>query len=535
MSINFLQAQSQEERDLINEYSIQANKLIWHLNKNTENLRDYQIALNNWYLNSEPFSAVPKLLFEAYEYEKDITFLLSQRDLKPNKTGFYYQANLSDLNKKIAVFNTLCHKLMENNEMTSTTEFYQQQQDILRQIDEMAPDLVTLCYDFSLSCAINYGKENQPDELANLKNIVGQAKNVIMAIRENSPIQVKAYLHQLNEHIIVSSKFFEYDVFKRLGRFYLNEYELNEKHDKILSTANDIAYWGEQYLQSNLNVEQVLPILENAILAFNVNGTEAGCAATYNELVANSKNRYLFFTEEPMFFEVKEQKKPIKNEKVEEEKLLTTTSEMQNETIVIEEVTADSVVFDADDFSSLDGALPNNIIIMMDVSASMKLNGKLPLLKSSILNFLDIMRPEDKLSLIAYSGEAELLIEGAGIENTNSVKLLLDKLHSRGGTDIDDALDMAYNTIRNSYMEGGNNRIIIATDGEFGVRAALLKKVRENVANKIFLSVFQFNDNDTSARNVNLRALAETGKGSYRTITSREQALKELILEVKKK
>ena len=309
-------------------------------------------------------------------------------------------------------------------------------------------------------------------------------------------------------------------------------------HNQVIESANQIAYWAEQYLQSNYTTQEVNPILAYAILAFNVYEGKAGCSGTYNQMLSQSSSQYLFFTEEPMFFEVEEKDKV--EERIPELSVKADTVIVQKPNItevnkVTKPVFTPPKEFNQDDISSLDGALPNNIIIMMDVSASMKVTGKLPLLKKSILHLVDIMRPEDRISLIAYSGEANVLISNAGINNKAAIKEVLDTLHSSGGTDILKGVEFGYLTAKKSFMQNGNNRIIIATDGEFGVRKDLLKFVEEKSMENIYLSVFQFNDVKGSKENSAMDTLAKTGRGNYKIITTSDEALTVLMQEVKKK
>ncbi|MCB0509174.1 MAG: VWA domain-containing protein, partial [Bacteroidetes bacterium] len=405
------------------------------------------------------------------------------------------------------------------------------------QLDNMAEELVDLCYDFSLSCAINYGKEKLPVELDRLKNVVGQAKNVIMSIRENNIIQAKSYLNQLNIAIVASAEDEKFNDLRRVAKFSLDELALKEKHDQILESANQIAYWGEQYVQSNYEEEEVQSLLQSAILAFNVFEGKAGCSGAYNELISFSKSEFLYFTEEPMFFKVK----TASQQEVAQNKVKTEVLGLEKKETVLKK---DSISvqnpqkvkpFDPNDLTTLEGALPNNLIIMMDVSASMKLTGKLPLLKSSIIHLLGIMRPEDRISLIAYSGKADLLIGGAGVANKAEVRTVLDTLHSSGGTDIENGLLLAYATAKQHFMPKGNNRVIIVTDGEFGVKANILKLVQEQALKGFALSVFQFNEAKDYSKNSSLELLAETGKGRYEIISSSDEALEILMKEVKKR
>lgn len=522
------------ERALINAYSLEANKLIWHLNLNVKKMMAYQEKLNVWYgQSSQTVKSAPVFVFSPQLHEMEILALLKDKSIAPNNSAFNYQRTLAELYKQSVLFDSFCKQTEKISRSTTKEVFYQQNLSNFYQLDNMAEDLVNLCYDFSLSCAINYGKEKLPVELDRLKNVVGQAKNVIMSIRENNIIQAKSYLNQLNIAIAASSEDEKFNDLRRVGKFRLDEFGLKEKHDQILEAANQIAFWGEQYVQSNFKEEEVQSLLQSAILAFNVFEGKAGCSGAYNELISFSSNEFLYFTEEPMFFKVKRVSPPElpKTELLSTEKKQTVLKKDSAELQSIQKIKA----FDPNDLNSLDGALPNNLIIMMDVSASMKLTGKLPLLKSSIIHLLGIMRPEDRISLIAYSGKSEVLIAGAGIENKAELRTVLDTLHSSGGTDIENGLVLAYETAKQNFMPKGNNRVIIVTDGEFGVKGDILKLAQEQALKGFALSVFQFNEAKDYSKNNTLQVLAETGRGSYQIITSSDEALEILIKEVKKR
>lgn len=527
------------EKHAINEYTVEVNKLIWHLNLNLKNLASYQEDLNSWYTNTTTkVTSAPSFSFSENLNAAVITTLLNNTQLKPSNSAFNYQITLKELNKQVILFNTFCKGISKLSKTGSKDDYYKKAMIILHQIDAMSPEMVNLSYDFSLSCAVNYGKEKLPVELDRLKNAVGQSKNVIMAIRDNSPIQVKSYLNQLNSAINSARVDEKFNDLRRAGRFTIDEEELATLHSQILDASNQIAFWAEQYLQSNYTQEEIGPILTYAILAFNVFEGKAGCSGAFNELVGQSKNQYLFYTEEPMFFKVEEKDKVIEATQV---VAVKKDNVISNAPKITEPAKVEPIkpvaAFNQDDITTLDGALPNNLIIMMDVSASMKLTGKLPLLKSSIIHLLDIMRPEDRISLIAYSGRAELLIANAGIHNRAEILEVLDTLHSSGGTDILNGLNLAYKSAKASYMSAGNNRIIIATDGEFGVRPELVDFVESKSAQKIVLSVFHFVDdkNNQQLNNKGLLLLTLTGKGNYKIVADSEQALKVLMQEVKKK
>lgn len=537
-SVLFVSAQSKDaERLLINDYTEEANRLIWHINSSIEALADFQDELNVWFQSSDASTYnAPEFEYKSLE-DLNLNAMLDSATMAPSNPVFNYQSTFSALKKQVLLFDSFCKQIEQLPRSGSSQDYYERGMKILFQVDNMAPDMVNLCYDFSLSCAVNYGKEKLPVELERLKNLVGQAKNVIMAIRDNDPVQSKTYLNQLNMAIIASMNDERLNDLKRVGKFQVDEESLKEMHQQVLEAADLIAFWAEQYLQSSYADEEVLPILQSAITAFNVFEGKAGCSGAYNDLVSQSKNQYLFYTEEPMFFQldVRQQEAPqVSTLEIKQDTVIINETENQAIVQVDSVKSPEPVVFDADDISTLDGSLPNNILIMMDVSASMKLTGKLPLLKSSILHLVDIMRPEDRLSLLAYSGEADVLIAQAGIANKEAIRAVLDTLHSSGGTDIQKGMELGFETILSAYMQEGNNRIIIATDGEFGVRKTLIDLVESYGDENIYLSIFQYNEAKDQSTNPSLENLATIGKGNYRIITNNDEALNVLMREVKK-
>tara|TARA_B110000459_G_scaffold26201_1_gene25523 strand:+ start:16729 stop:18384 length:1656 start_codon:yes stop_codon:yes gene_type:complete len=529
----------EDERSLINACTIEANNLLAFINTSIDTLASYQEHLNWWYLNpSSSWSDVPQLFCFLEDEPNQIASFLEDNNTTPSNRIFNYRLALSELSLQVDWLKEYCLKMDNIPRNGSKEDYYYKIIDALNEANNRIIGIAHLSYNFSLFCAINYGKEKLPPELEQLKNIVGQAKNVIMAIRENEDIQLRSYLNQLDLAIAENQKVESLNELKRAGRFQLDVSVLKDKLDAILGTANQIAYWAEQYLQSNQSEQEVSVILNAAINNFNYGEDAQGCSGSYNSLVSQSNNEYLYFTEEPIYFAVNQQQRAEDAvEKIPIKKELTGTGNVEEQSIILEEIsTLEQVaIFDATDIHSLDGSLSNNLIIMMDVSASMKISGKLPLLKSSINHLVDIMRSEDRLSLIAYSGKATVLIENAGFEDKTLIKYVLDTLHSSGGTDIEKGLILSYEMALSHFMDEGNNRIIIATDGEFGVSQNLMEFVQSEQKNNVALSIFHFIESKKFSPNTSLERLAEMGKGSYKIITTSEEAREVLIQEVKNK
>jgi hypothetical protein len=144
-----------------------------------------------------------------------------------------------------------------------------------------------------------------------------------------------------------------------------------------------------------------------------------------------------------------------------------------------------------DSLYDLSSFAPSNLVFLLDVSASMRKPLRLPLLQEAFLNLLLYMRPEDKISIITYSGRAELELSGISASERDSISKVINNLNSSGGTKPAKALSLAYKIADSHFIEGGNNRIIFATDGGFETEK-VVGPLTKNRDTRIPLSVFYF-------------------------------------------
>jgi Mg-chelatase subunit ChlD len=181
---------------------------------------------------------------------------------------------------------------------------------------------------------------------------------------------------------------------------------------------------------------------------------------------------------------------------------------------------------------SMEGYASNNMVLLLDVSGSMNAEEKLPLLKTSVLNLMKMMRTEDKVSIVVYSGKAKVLLPPTSFKEEEKIKKVINQLKSEGKTDGNAGLKLAYEVADENYIRGGNNRIILATDGEFPISDETFTRVDLFSKQDIFISVFNFGR--TTASSTNLLKLAVAGKGNYEYINKQNAELK-LINEAKSK
>lgn len=205
---------------------------------------------------------------------------------------------------------------------------------------------------------------------------------------------------------------------------------------------------------------------------------------------------------------------------------------IRQDTVYIEKRDTVFVSTPGENLMSMEGYATNNMVLLLDVSGSMNNPDKLPLLKKSVLLLLKMMRPEDEVSIVIFSGKAKVALQPISFKEEEKIKKVIESLKSEGKTDGNAGVKLAYEVADENYIRGGNNRIILATDGEFPVSEETFKLVKEFSGQDIFITVFNFGKTTLSAKN--LKQLAVSGKGNYEYV-SRENVDMKLITEAKAK
>ncbi len=179
---------------------------------------------------------------------------------------------------------------------------------------------------------------------------------------------------------------------------------------------------------------------------------------------------------------------------------------------------------------TLEGFAANNLIFLLDVSSSMDRPEKLPLLQRSIEKLLPLMRAEDYVSLIVYSGEARVVLPPTSAARRETVLDAVRNLRGIGRSEVDKGLRLAYETADTFFVPGGNNRIVLATDGEFEVDNRLRRAIRKGGEREIALSVYFFGPVEYPSAKTQLEELARLGKGRYCHVRA-DNAEQTLLLE----
>lgn len=171
---------------------------------------------------------------------------------------------------------------------------------------------------------------------------------------------------------------------------------------------------------------------------------------------------------------------------------------------------------------------PTNLVLLVDVSGSMEAPNKLPLLKESMVQIVEGLRPDDRVSIVTYSGAEEVVLKGAHGDDRKAILEAVDSLVAQGSTNGEAGLEAAYRVAEEMHIEGGVNRIVMASDGDLNVGISSVEELHEFVSEKrgqgTYLSVLGFGTGNY--QDDKMETLADRGNGSYHYIDSADEAVR---------
>ncbi len=178
---------------------------------------------------------------------------------------------------------------------------------------------------------------------------------------------------------------------------------------------------------------------------------------------------------------------------------------------------------------------PNNLVFLIDVSGSMYGSDRLGLIQQAFTMLTENLADEDTVSIVTYAGSVRIAMEGARGREKVRIANVLQDLDASGSTAGAGGIQLAYNVAEKYFIEGGNNRVLLATDGDFNVGISDKNSLKQFIAEKrdgknIYLSVMgvgMYNTSDTT-----LKTLAENGNGNYAYLDSITEARKVLVKEM---
>ncbi|MEP1743210.1 MAG: VWA domain-containing protein [Kangiellaceae bacterium] len=170
----------------------------------------------------------------------------------------------------------------------------------------------------------------------------------------------------------------------------------------------------------------------------------------------------------------------------------------------------------------------SNIVFLVDTSGSMGDENKLPLVKKSLALLADNLRPEDKISLVTYAGYTQVVLSSISGAEKHTIQQAINYLGSGGSTAGESGLKLAYQQAEAGFIKGGNNRIIMMTDGDLNVGLSGVNKMVELVKTKrkngVYLSTVGFGSGNY--REDMMEQIANHGNGIYFYIDSYQEAVK---------
>lgn len=176
---------------------------------------------------------------------------------------------------------------------------------------------------------------------------------------------------------------------------------------------------------------------------------------------------------------------------------------------------------------------PSNLVFLIDVSGSMQSADKIGLLKRSFAMLVDQLRPQDRVAIVTYAGETGVALPSTPGNQKDIILRKLQQLQAGGSTAGAAGIDLAYDIAQRYFMKNGNNRVILATDGDFNVGPSSESELVELIEQKrnagIFLSVLGFGTGNF--RDQQMEQLADHGNGNYAYIDQVLEAKKVMVNE----
>ncbi len=185
---------------------------------------------------------------------------------------------------------------------------------------------------------------------------------------------------------------------------------------------------------------------------------------------------------------------------------------------------------------SLDSRPSSNFVFLIDVSGSMGSEDKLDLLKKGFIEYTNKISATDKIAIVTYAGNSSVVLESTYGDSKKTIKDAINNLGSGGGTAGADGIKTAYEIAEKNFIPGGNNRVILGTDGDFNIGISsseeLVKLIESKRESNVFLTVLGVGSGNLN--DAMMEQLANHGNGNYEYIDNTEQLNKVFSYEYQK-
>jgi Ca-activated chloride channel homolog len=178
---------------------------------------------------------------------------------------------------------------------------------------------------------------------------------------------------------------------------------------------------------------------------------------------------------------------------------------------------------------------PSNLVFLVDVSGSMAQPNKLPLVKQSLCQLVNELSPQDRVTMVVYAGNAGLVLPPTLGNQKTKIMAAIDQLEAGGSTAGGAGIELAYKMAQQNFLKNGNNRVILATDGDFNVGvssdAELVRLIEQKRNQGVFLTILGFGTGNY--KDSKMEALADKGNGNYAYIDTLMEARKVLVNDLR--
>jgi len=176
---------------------------------------------------------------------------------------------------------------------------------------------------------------------------------------------------------------------------------------------------------------------------------------------------------------------------------------------------------------------PSNLVFLIDVSGSMEMPNKLPLVQASLKMLVDQLRDKDHVSIVVYAGTSGLVLPSTSGGDKQKIKEAIDNLRAGGSTAGGAGIKLAYKIARENFIKGGNNRVILSTDGDFNVGASsdqdMEQLIEQERGDGISISILGFGMGNL--KDSKMERMADKGHGNYAYIDNITEATKSMVTE----
>lgn len=176
----------------------------------------------------------------------------------------------------------------------------------------------------------------------------------------------------------------------------------------------------------------------------------------------------------------------------------------------------------------------SNLVFLIDVSGSMSSPDKLLLVKNSMRLLVEQLRPQDRVAMVVYAGAAGLVLPSTSGEDKARIMAAIDQLEAGGSTAGGAGIELAYRTAKEHFLRGGNNRVILATDGDFNVGAssdaAMERLIESKRAEGTYLTILGYGRGNY--QDAKMEKMAKIGNGNYAYVDDLAEARKVLVHEM---